>query len=420
MPRIARTFRVRVVEPGQYDPELHGNIFTEVLSQILSPRPMIEDGLSPISFNTSTEFDLITFPEAFAPVSALISAMVSLSKVEKFGCVHVGLRPSGEDAGHLFRVADIHDLVDKITGISNVEGKDLEYFSAWLSNQSSSRMFNIGCIFTIDCFGKLRVCLHPKLVRSQFEHSNLPEKHMHEADMLTLITLHAESKAFFSVTLQPLICSDALNLQTDRGTGSPIWEVNRQAGQFESPPDHIDVVSVATCTPQARVGSDRKGANSREWHQEFRTTFDRAAQDGNLARHHFATFILSNFHTLPDGVEGGLSGVFQPVGPRADGLHSSVELSCYGRPKDQKGNNRWSTPDDGPPSTWDNRGYIAALNPNAEPQQAAVKIFGFNLPNMLRDKSLWQPQRCVVQCEVTTGVWGTPGALVFSKVGSAI
>jgi len=240
---------------------------------------------------------------------------------------------------------------------------------------------------------------------------------MDEANMLTLVTLRPTDRRYLSITLQPLICSDTLNLQTERLTASLVEEVNRQANVFEAPPDHIDIVSVVSCTQQ-RVS--QTGAESyREWHQDFRDAFVGAAQSAAMTRHRYATFVLSNFETVPPGKPGGLSGVFEPIHLKVEPLHHAVDLSCYGHPKaDPDGNNRWSTPDDRPVMSWDSRGYLAGLTPSSAQASVAVKIFGFTLMPLLRDQSPWKPRKSVTNCDVTLGRWADDRRLAFSKAGS--
>ena len=212
-----------------------------------------------------------------------------------------------------------------------------------------------------------------------------------------------------------MICSDTLNLPTDRGTLSPLDELQREANIFEAPPDHVDIVSITTCTPQKR--SEAKGGGFfREWHRDFLTAFDRAAQDGALPRHHFASFILSNFRTLRDQHPGGLSGVFEPVDPGHDIQHGQIDLACFGHPKSNPSNNRWSTPDDEDPiNDWRLRGYIACLDAEVDDPDAAVTIFGFTLPSLLRDGSPWKPRPGVRECKVVTARWTDPETIAFNR-----
>ena len=198
----------------------------------------------------------------------------------------MGLRPSDDSGSHLFKVIEIKKLIKNLKNLSKKISKDTAAFARWIAAQNPAHLFNIGCIFAFDVDGDLRVCLHPKVVPSRFEKSPLPEAHMEGADFITLITLYPADKQYFSITIQPLICSDVLSLGTDRSGDGPMEAVNRSAGCFgDQPPDHVDVVSVATCTPQPE-GKTRDGVIYREWHEQFQNSFKGAAQNPNFARHH--------------------------------------------------------------------------------------------------------------------------------------
>lgn len=402
---------VRVVEPSVYAPTVHGDIFQQVIIELINPTPRAIDGYTKTSFQAGAHFDLLTFPEAFAPAKALLSVLQSLSQVQTLGCIHVGLRPDDGDKGHLFSMVEIRSLLDSLLAIPGIVPEDIAAFRSWLENQPEHLHFNLGCLFTLDVDGRPRICIHPKLVRSQYEYSPLPEKTMEEANLVSLVTLLPADKRYLSVTIQPLICSDALNLPTDRATPSPLVAVNTAETPFDHPPDHVDVVSVATHTPQVEYGPTTTQPRPREWHLEFRDTFCRAAQAGELPRHHFATFILSNFETLSGGSKGGLSGIFQPIDPREEQFHAAVGLNRYGRSKINGGNNAWHQVASGEPNDWQWRGYIAALT--QPPKDEAVRVLGFNLSSMLRDSSLWRPIHAPNSCEILLGRWQSPNQLEF-------
>lgn len=144
---------------------------------------------------------------------------------------------------------DSRELVSSLIGLPEMNRSDLDPFCRWLQKQNADKYFNIGCLFTIDRHRQLRVCLHPKLVRSKFEMSPLHEKHMAEANLLTLVTLLPADKVFLSVTLQPLLCSAALHIDTDRPQAWLLEGVNVESRSFgDAPPDHIDIVSVPNRT----------------------------------------------------------------------------------------------------------------------------------------------------------------------------
>jgi hypothetical protein len=418
--RSSRTFTVGVVEPSHYAPELHSELFNFVMTGLLypEPEPINPFDRSPVQ-SSSAHFDLITFPEAFVTAGTLLDALRTFTSFGPSGCIHVGLRPSDDPERHLFAVTEMKDLVDRLMQLSSGVAVDIAVFSQWLTRQHPDHFFNIGCLFIIDAIGCLRVCLHPKAVRSQFETNPLPESHMKEADLLTLITLSPVDKQYLSVTLQPLICSDALDLQTDQPGGNPMEAVNRHLECFgDRPPDHIDVVSVATCTPQPE-GKTSDAMPYREWHERFQTSFKDLALKANFTRHHFSTMVLSNFRTLKSGLPGGLSGVFLPVPPKYKGFHADVTVSCWGYPKGGIPNNYWSRPDDQALEKWSSLGFVAGLDPFSEPTDASVKVFRFTIQRLPRDNSLWGKPESLTQCEVHVGRRDPDGKLTFSRQGNS-
>ena len=239
---------------------------------------------------------------------------------------------------------------------------DLSKFSKWLDQQNYEFKFNIGCVFTVDATHDVRICLHPKVVQSKSESSALPEHNMSEANLLSLATLRPANKNLKTVTLQPLLCSDALDLSTDNGEAGPLEAVNKQADILgANPPDHIDVVSVATCTPQTLTISG-KGERYFVWHEQFKNSFLRAATNPSLQRHHFSTFVLANFGLTPEKKIAGLSGIFMPIPLREDKPLSFVTLSCWGKPN-KESENQWSSPgeDYATLMTWTSCAYLEFL-----------------------------------------------------------
>ena len=403
--RSSRAFKVRVVEPGSYEPRTHGKLFTDIVTAVLNPpQRRIERHARAEAEIGQEPFDLITFPEAFAPAAALLDVIRSLEAAQFTGCFHVGLRPSDEPEQHLFAVGELEDLVRQLSSISTTIETDLAAFQEWLSLQQPEHVFNVGCFFAVDSEGLMRVCLHPKLVSSHYEVSPLPERTMKEANLLTLITLLPIDPQLLSVTIQPLICSDVLSLPTNIPGGAPMEAVTRYADCFgKRPPDHVDIVSVATCTPQPQ-GRSRDGTTFYEWHEQFRGAFRDAATGANFARHHFSVIVLSNFRTLKEGEPGGLSGAFLPVPPKHPYFHADVDVSTWGRPKNQRqANNNWSRPEDDALADWDNRGFIASLNSSAHWGDAPVKIFAFTIPRLPRELSLWERTSSLSECKVLVG-----------------
>ena len=373
------------------------------------------------SVESYRHFDLVTFPEAFLPADELVAALRELSNFDSLGCVHVGLRPAKSGDRHLFQVGELAQLIESLTCLSQSAHADLAPFSEWLQMQPDDELYNIGCLFTIDSDSHLRVCLHPKLIRSKFEASPLDEKHLAEADLLTLITLLPTDKALFSVTIQPLLCSDALQLGTDHPHRRPLDGVNTDAHCLgEAPPDHVDIVSVATCSPQAQ-SPVLKGNRSRKWQPEFTESFTRAASDDSLVRHHYAIFVLANFRTLHDSSVGGLSGVFMPL-PISRGKYPDfVSVSSYGR--DGKcGDNYWSVPGEtaGAGAERSTLGHVAYLNPLASGSGRAYML-GFTVSRLPRDTNRWRPTEALAKFQLQVANPALdPTKLVFSPVGSAI
>jgi hypothetical protein len=349
----------------------------------------------------------------------LLDVLRPLNRAGPIGCIHVGLRPSDDAQNHLFTHRQAADLIASIREISDGAAADIAPLAEWLSSQRDNFHFNLGCLFTVDANSEVRVCVHPKVVRSSVECSPLPEHHMEEANFLTLVSLLPVDKNILTVTLQPLICSDALNLSRDRGGPAPMAAVNSEAACFgNSPPDHIDIVSAVTCTRQAQGGRD--GQAYRAWHNEFQKSFLNAASDGAYFRHHFAVFVLSNFRMLPQTIPGGLSGVFVPRPPQMPArFHDAVIVSLYGRPKqDFRGNNRWSTPEDGSSPDWSSRGFVAALDPYAGPRDAVVRIFACNIQRLPRHDMPWSRTGTgsLARCEVSVGTGSDH--LAFDQWGS--
>lgn len=402
--RSRRSFAVQVVEPRNYDPAGHGGLFEQLLGSLIMPAVEAVDSHSALAGLSATRFDLLTFPEAFAPVDALLAVLPSIQQIGTIGCIHVGLRPTTDPHHHLFSAPQISALLTRLESLADTVEEDLLSFRSWFARQNAVNYFNLGCLFTIDAKGRLRLCLHPKLVRSKFEYSALAEDHLEEADLVTLVTLLPDDPHFRSVTIQPLICSDALNLPTDRGTPPPIKAVSSSDNPIPEPPDHIDLVSVATCTPQI-VRRDKAGEKEvAEWHDAFRQSFRGAAEDGDQFRHHHATFILSNFEMIKSRT-GGLSGLFQPIDLPKKHLHPAADLSCFGRKKETGGNNSWWPPGTANAEDWDWRGYIGSLKASTSSDEAAVRIFGFTLSNLLRDASMWSAAPGPGKCEVLLGRW---------------
>jgi len=125
--RTSRTFRVYVVEPREYSPGNHGQLFRAALTSLISPgQALIDQYSKPPMPQTVETFDLVTFPEAFLPGQELVSALfdISAQAITSLGCVHVGLRPSATPDSHLFTVSELRVLIDSLSGVPNIEHAD--------------------------------------------------------------------------------------------------------------------------------------------------------------------------------------------------------------------------------------------------------------------------------------------------------
>jgi hypothetical protein len=414
--RADRTFQVYVVEPGHYEPKNHARIFDAAINVFIERRAARVDPYSrDASAAPPLHFDLVTFPEAFLPPERLLDILKNVGRLDDFGCVHVGLRPSATEPNHLFLASELKALRDELKAVPGLWTADLDSFSGWLDLQDDKLRFNVGCLFTVDAEQRVRVCLHPKLVQSKYEVSPLPEQNMEEANLLTVVTLRPTNKKLKTIIVQPLLCSDALHLATKRTDSRPLEALQSDAECLgANPPDHIDIVSVPTCTRQV-PGPSSKASYYRTWHNEFKRTFERAASDDALARHHFATFVLSNFQMMPEGEPGGLSGAFIPIAVGHAAFPDYVTLSCWGHPKDTEGN-RWSTPDeDCTRGKWSTLGYIASLNPFNGKPEAMARMFGFTVRQLPRDQSSWGSKYGLTDCTLRTGEdQGSPPSLIFA------
>lgn len=182
-------------------------------------------------------------------------------------------------------------------------------------------------------------------------------------------------------------------------------------------PDHVDVVSIATCTPQQNE-STPMGVQYRTWHQEYLDSFRRAASDPALPRHHYSTFVLSNFQTFPGAsAPYGLSGAFIPV-PLRKAFPLFVKARSWGRFRDSDSSNRWSTPDDGAATgkKWSSFGYVASLDSVALEGLAPAHMLGFTVHRLPRHTTHWRPAEGLVDFQLRTAMDDPEsGTMVFRK-----
>jgi hypothetical protein len=416
----SRSFHVFVVEPSRFDPTKHRAIFYGAVTTLLRPEVKSQDIFRTDETLPQIErFDLITFPEAFLPADDLVEALTRISSYDRLGCIHVGLRSSFDATSHLIGVEEFRCIIARLSEIA--DSTDLQPITGWLDNQVASARFNVGCLFSIDVQGKLRVCLHPKMVRSQFEVSVVSDNNMTEGTLLSLVTLLPGSKKYLSVTLQPIICSDALLLDVDHIGRTPLNCINSDdANSFTEPlPDHVDLVSVPACTPQQVGGVTVE--RFRKWHEEFCATFERVGKGGAWHRHFHATFVIANFLAIPDtnasepGVPGGLSGGFIPTPFGNDELPPFAQLSAFGKDQDDP-NNRWSDPASKLQATFSSRGYIAHLTPEVT-DDIVAKMLGFRITAFPRDTPQWRKGNpsTLAQFDLRTGRYDASGSVYFTR-----
>lgn len=349
--RASHAFRAYVVEPSSYDLPTHEALFSAVLKFF---EPTVDyfsnDARGVIPFPvTPPSFDLLTFPEAFLPASALVSILRSLggSRVPT-GCIHVGLTATGDPEHPFFELAQLSSLIDRIqedTAPNQVD-HDLSAIRTWMAeNRACEGPLNVSCVFMVDADFRLRVSIQLKNVPSPYEGGLLRHRHVAEARFSSLVTLNPRDNRLPSVVIQPLICSDVLELDTSTQGVHPLSILTGGAGPLKQrPPDHIDVVSVAACTPQTKL------QHRLRWKQEFLNSFVRSASNQDWRRHQYALFALSNYLTPPDDMEkagikpghkasartrarpGGLSGLFVPIALEPGPYKERVLIDMYARP----------------------------------------------------------------------------------------
>jgi hypothetical protein len=414
--RRNRSFRVFVVEPADYASDSHDRVFNAAITSLVSPRTQLVGPHGPPSRSEGPDhFDLITFPEAFLSTTGLLTALASLSASPSLGCVHVGLKADEPPESHLFAVRDVGNLVRSISELQGVVAADLRKFSLWLDEQPADRRFNLGCLFTLDAERRLRVCLHPKIVRSKYEAHALHEGNMWEANLLSIVTLRPTDKSYLSITLQPLLCSDALNLDTDTHRAWPLIGVNEQADCFgDAAPDHVDIVSVPTCTPQQNRPARVDGRIARSWHEAYLDTFTRGPNE--LPRHFGSVFVMSNFQTLPGGssselLRGGLSGVFMPV-PPGSRPPPFVTVFSYGRLGNSAVND-WFVADDASGDA-SPRGFLATLDSEKIEGTGVAFMLGFTIDKLIRDAARWRTHNGLLDFQLRRA-HDEAGQIIFGK-----
>ncbi|WP_164701966.1 hypothetical protein [Paraburkholderia caledonica] len=390
--RFSRQFRIYVVEPKAYAPQTHGDVFDAVLRDFFdtaSDLPVMGQASSAI--REPVEADLIVFPEAFMAAEDLIIAMTAFVDRRFQCCVHVGLRPDSQRSNHLFSRQEIKDLLAGLKRINSVQAADLARFEHWFCDQRHGSRFNLACMFLVESSGSLRVCLHPKAVRAAVEYSALAEAHMTEANLLSLVTLVPPNSRYMSITIQPLICSDALSLPTDSLLPNPLKAFfDTSATAFPKlPADHVDIVSLSLCTP---VGEAQGGEKRRRWRGEFESAFVDAGKRDECFRHHYASFVMANFDEI-DKKKGGLSGACVPVPFRSGSYPDGVSVWSHGKHEQGRldgwrrvaGTGVDAKLADMAAISEASRMHLVCLDGSAEPATHIAKALGFTLSRLVRD-----------------------------------
>lgn len=391
--RSSRQFRIYVVEPKVYAPKTHGEVFDAVLRDFFdtSSAHAVLGGVS-AEIRQPVEADLIVFPEAFLAADDLVRAMEGFVRLGFQCCMHVGLRPDLENKNHLFSLQNINSLTVKLKSIQGLEADDLNGFEKWLNLQKSGSHFNLGCMFMVGPKGCVRVCLHPKAVRASVEYGALIDTHMTEANLLSLVTLVPSNSKYMSVTIQPLICSDALSLPTDSMVPNPIKAFSdSSAAHFPKlPADHVDIVSLSLCTPVSEVAHEK--GKRRRWKPDFESAFLDAAKRDDCFRHHFASFVMANFDEI-GAQKGGLSGACMPATFPAGLYPEGVSMWSYGKhvgdPTDTwkcvAGFGIDSADGDSAFKDSKNRPNLVCIEDVSGPVAHVARALGFTLPRLVRD-----------------------------------
>lgn len=402
MQRESRSLRLFAVEPHFYEPSRHTSIFFGAINRLKAGTTEAYDLTSaPMPV---TPFDLAVFPEVFLPADGLVLLVRSLASAGPTGCIHTGIRPDTESQ-FLFTRDQALTLIKNLIE-AGACANDTQRFEAWLQKQTPSSNFNLGAVIAVDAENKVRVAIHPKVLRSKFELSVLAESNMTEAKFLTLIELIPTGSTLLPIVLQPLLCSDALIHDTDLPGARPLEAISRFGNSFgERIPDQVDIVSLATCSPHPNA------MQKAIWHNDFREGFLRMAKDDECLRHRHAVLVVANFVQIPGKSRtGGLSGAYLPVPLHFQDQPEYVVAAQYATAKSQI-DPAWHI---------DNvhlekkSAHMVCLKPPTIKINIEATMLGFDLHRMLKETNQYNPPHGLLRYEHLTGHIQSDGSLIFS------
>ncbi|MNX61917.1 hypothetical protein D3C86_928580 [compost metagenome] len=321
--RTRNLVRLYAVQPGKAFAENSRQVFYDALNFLQNRTDPRQVNGKQEDIVTVPPFDILTFPELFLPKSTLCEFLQGLSNLPLSGCVHSGIRPdSGK--GYFFNKSHALEFIEELYVIPGMHGDDLSAIKLYIQNEEVNSKFNFAAFFTKDRYGETRICLHPKVVRSKYEHGKMAEFHVTEAKFLSTITLLPSNENGFPINVFPLICADLLNKPRDTNLPSPLEAISGNGiklDEDQTPLEAIDIVSVVTATPSS-------GVTHATWKEEFRKSLEEAASGQISPRLQNAAFVMANyayFDDIQQGEKAGLSGIFF-TNPKAIGEELSQKV----------------------------------------------------------------------------------------------
>ncbi|WP_141213291.1 hypothetical protein [Janthinobacterium sp. PC23-8] len=408
MQRDSRSLRLFTVEPHAYEPEKHSAILFSIVTRLKSNTE--ESYGTKVNILPASSFDLLVFPEVFLCSADLITLVNSLRSAGPTGCIHTGIRPDSSER-FLFARDEVLKLSEDLIK-AGARPDDLCRFSNWLINQKKNTHFNLGAVIAVDVDSKVRITLHPKVLRSKFELSAFPDSNMTEAKFLTLITLIPSEPSLLPITLQPLLCSDALIHDTDYPGTRPIDAISRYGNSFNNTiPDHIDIISLATCSPHT------PSKDFPLWHIDFREGFLRMAKHDNNLRHRHAIIVMANFLQIPDNPRfGGLSGAFLPIPLHINRQPKSV-VACQYATAENSHDPAWHIND---VVVSKKLAHMICLKYPKILNSSTVTLLGFDLHRVLKEANHYNPSHGLLNYEILVGTTQPDGTIYFHEITNDI